>query len=201
MASIGTTSEMTGETQTLFDSEAQPDPLQPKPRMMAWARNSAAYRLGRRMMSERELRDAVSRKARQKYEGIEPETVDALAAEAVRFGRQMLALDDDAYAQIKSQSAARSGKSRRAIAQTLARKGIEKDVVRAALEDMDDLPAAIRFARKRGYGPFRRSDGDERQRMKEMSGMARNGFGFDLVQRVLAMSREEAEEYLLQQPL
>lgn len=169
--------------------------------MLAWARNSAAYRLSRRMMSEQELRDAVSRKARQKYEEIAPETVAVLAEEAVRFGRQMLALDDDAYAQIKSQSAARSGKSKRAIAQVLQRKGIDRDVARAALEEVDDLSGAIRFARKRGYGPFRRTDGDERQRSKELSGMARNGFGYDLAQRVLTMEREEAEELLLQQPL
>ncbi|MBB4008861.1 recombination regulator RecX [Allorhizobium taibaishanense] len=192
---------MTSQSDASDEPPTDADPLQPKPRMLAWARNSAAYRLSRRMMSEQELRDAVSRKARKKYEEIEPETVAVLAEEAVRFGRQMLALDDDAYAQIKSQSAARSGKSKRAIAQVLQRKGIDRDIAQAALEEVDDLAGAIRFARKRGYGPFRRNDGDERQRNKELSGMARNGFGYDLAQKVLAMKREEAEELLLQQPL
>ncbi|WP_321380541.1 regulatory protein RecX [Rhizobium sp.] len=170
---------------------------QPTPRMLAWARNSAAYRLARRMMSRQELAQAVSRKARQKYEDITPEAVDRLAQEAVRFGETMGAIDDEAYADIKSQSASRSGKSRRAIAQTLARKGIEKELVTAALEDIDDLAAAVRFARKRGYGPFRRKEADQRQITRELSSLARNGFGFALAQRVVGMEREEAEDLLL----
>jgi regulatory protein len=170
---------------------------QPTPRMLAWARNSAAYRLARRMMSRHELMQAISRKARQKYEDIEPETVDILAQEAVRFGVFMGAINDEAYAGIKSQSASRSGKSRRAIAQTLARKGIEKELVTQALEEVDDLAAAVRFARKRGYGPFRRREADQRQIARELASLARNGFGFALAQRVVEMEMDEAEDVLL----
>ncbi|WP_425348671.1 regulatory protein RecX [Rhizobium oryziradicis] len=170
---------------------------QPTPRMLAWARNSAAYRLARRMMSRQELMQAVSRKARQKYEDIAPEVVEILANEAVRFGQTMGAIDDQAYADVKSQSAARNGKSRRAIAQTLARKGIEKELVTAALEEVDDVLAAVRFARKRGYGPFRRKEADQRQLTRELSSLARNGFGFALAQRVVEMDQQEAEDLLL----
>lgn len=169
----------------------------PTPRMLAWARNSAAYRLARRMMSRQELAQAISRKARQKFEDIAPETVAALAEEAIRFGQTMGAIDDEAYAGIKSQSASRSGKSRRAIAQTLARKGIEKELVAAALEDVDDLAAAVRFARKRGYGPFRRKEADQRQLTRELASLARNGFGFSLAQRIVEMDMQEAEDLLL----
>lgn len=173
--------------------------IQPTPRMLNWARNSAAYRLARRMMSRQELAQAISRKARQKFEDIAPETVEILAQEAIRFGQTMGAIDDEAYAGIKSQSASRSGKSRRAIAQTLTRKGIEKELVAAALEEVDDLLAAVRFARKRGYGPFRRKEADQRQMARELSAFARNGFGFSLAQRVAEMDMQEAEDLLLPQ--
>ncbi|TWD51090.1 regulatory protein [Agrobacterium vitis] len=179
------------------DDESREQNTQPTPRMLAWARNSAAYRLARRMMSRQELMQAVSRKARQKYEDIAPETVEILAQEAVRFGETMGAIDDQAYADVKSQSAARNGKSRRAIAQTLARKGIEKELVTAALEEVDDVLAAVRFARKRGYGPFRRKEADQRQLTRELSSLARNGFGFALAQRVVEMDQQEAEDLLL----
>ncbi|MBB4952389.1 regulatory protein [Agrobacterium vitis] len=173
--------------------------IEPTPRMLNWARNSAAYRLARRMMSCHELAQAITRKARQKYEDIAPETLEILAQEAIRFGQTMGAIDDEAYAGIKSQSASRSGKSRRAIAQTLTRKGIEKELVAAALEEVDDLPAAVRFARKRGYGPFRRKEADQRQMAREFSAFARNGFGFSLAQRVAQMDMQEAEDLLLPQ--
>lgn len=169
----------------------------PTPRMLSWARNSAAYRLGRRMMTRQELAQAVSRKARQKYEDIEPETVALLAEEAIRFGVLMGAIDDGAYAEIKSQSASRSGKSRRAIAQTLARKGVDKDLVTAALEEVNDVAAAVRFARKRGFGPFRRKEADPRQLSRELASLARQGFGFALAQRVVEMDVAEAEDILV----
>lgn len=149
------------------------------------------------MMTRQELWQAISRKARQKYEDIEPETIALLAEEAVRFGVFMGAIDDGAFADIKSQSASRSGKSRRAIAQTLARKGIDQELVSAALKDIDDLAAAVRFARKRGYGPFRRTEADPRQVSRELASLARQGFGFSLAQRVVQMERVDADDILL----
>jgi regulatory protein len=46
----------------------------PTTRMQSWARNSAIYRLGRQMLTERQLFDAISRKAGQKFEGISDRT-------------------------------------------------------------------------------------------------------------------------------
>lgn len=171
----------------------------PTPRMLAWARNSAAYRLSRKMMTERELSDAVSRKARQKFEDISEAQVQALAAAAVEFGRQVRALDDVSYAEIKARSSARSGKSKRAIARKLVDKGIDRETVAEALAETDDLPSALIFARKRGFGPFRRARGDEKRETREFSAFARNGFGFDITRKVMAMERDEAEAILADQ--
>ncbi|MGH6808686.1 MAG: hypothetical protein ACREEJ_17875, partial [Ensifer adhaerens] len=45
----------------------------PTARMLSWARNSAVYRLERQMMTEKQLFDAITRKARQKFEDISQE--------------------------------------------------------------------------------------------------------------------------------
>lgn len=172
----------------------------PTPRMLSWARNSAAYRLAKRMMTERELSDAIMRKAKQKFEGISEAQLRALGAFAVGFGRDLKVLDDRAYAEIRSSSAARSGKSKRAIARKLGEKGVDREIVATVLEEADDLRAAVVLARKRAFGPFRKSEADEKQRAKEFSSFARNGFGFELGRRVMQMELEEAEEILYTNP-
>jgi regulatory protein len=170
--------------------------LQPTARMLSWARNSAAYRLAKRMMTERQLSDAITRKARQKFEGISEEQVKALAASAVAFGLDVKALDDTAYAEIRSRSSARAGKSKKAIAQTLAQKGVDREIVTQALTDADDLRAAVIYARRRAFGPFRRADLDDKQKARELSAFARQGFAYDIGARVFAMDAEEAEDIL-----
>ncbi|AYG63186.1 recombination regulator RecX [Rhizobium jaguaris] len=168
----------------------------PTPRMLSWARNSTIYRLERKMMTEKQLFDAIARKAKQKFEGISDAQIKAVADFAVKFAYDQKALDDVAYAEISTRSAVRSGKSRKAISYKLASKGIESDTVAAALDATNDLFAAIIFARKRGFGPFRRGELDEKRKTKELSAFARNGFGFEIGRAIFDMSRQEAEEHL-----
>jgi regulatory protein len=172
----------------------------PTVRMLSWARNSAAYRLAKRMMTERELSDAIMRKAKQKFEGISEAQLRALGAFAVGFGRDMKVLDDQAYAEIRSSSAARSGKSKRAIARKLSEKGVDREIVATVLDEADDLRAAVVLARKRAFGPFRKNEADEKQRAKEFSSFGRNGFSFELGRRIMQMELEEAEEILSANP-
>ena len=103
----------------------------------------------------------------------------------------------DGLLEIKARSAMRGGKSKRAIAQTLAQKGIAKDDVAAAIEEADDLYAAVVLARKRAFGPFRKAALDEKRSAKELSAFARGGFSSEIGRRVFAMSLEEAEEILI----
>ncbi|MBY3119026.1 recombination regulator RecX [Rhizobium laguerreae] len=169
----------------------------PTSRMLSWARNSAIYRLERRMMTEKQLFDAITRKAKEKFEGISPAQLKAVADFAVKFAYDNKVLDDSAYAEISTRSAVRGGKSKRAIAQKLAAKGVSSDKVEAALEEADDLYAAAIFARKRAFGPFRRVELDEKRKAKELSAFARNGFSFDIGRKVFEMSAEDAEEIIL----
>ena len=173
----------------------------PTSRMLSWARNSTIYRLERRMMTEKQLFDAIARKAKQKFEGISDAQIKALADFAVKFAYELKVLDDVVYAEISTRSAARSGKSKKAIAFKLASKGIHSETVVAAVEEVDDLHAAVIFARKRGFGPFRRGDLDEKRKSKELSAFARNGFSFAVGKKVMAMTVEEAEEIVSEAPL
>lgn len=173
------------------------EPKSLTPRMLKWAQNSALYRVSRQMLSRRQLHDAVLRKAREKFEDIGNDEARALAEAAVAFAETIGGLDDEAFAEVKTRSAVRNGKSRRMIAVSLARKGIDKETAQAALtEQADDLAAVVALARRRAFGPFRRADADEARKDKELAAILRQGFNFELARRVSAMSREEADDIL-----
>lgn len=184
---------------TAGDGSDSLDATVPTARMLSWSKNSAAYRLARRMMSERELADAIKRKAKSKFEGITEAQLIALADHAVGFGRSMKALDDENYAQIRSASGARSGKSNRAVARKLVEKGIERGIIETVIGEIDEFRSAVVYARKKAFGPFRRPDVemDDTRWSREIASFARQGFRFDLAKRVLEMDRDEAAEILL----
>lgn len=152
------------------------------------------------MMTERQLADAIRRKAVEKFPEITQAQIAALADAALRFGHDNRALDDRAYAEISTRSAMRGGKSRRAIAQRLSRKGIDRDMALEAVKSTDDVFAALVYARRRRLGPFRREDKDESQLAKEMAALARQGFGYETGRKVLALPIEEAEAMLMAGP-
>ena len=168
----------------------------PTPRMLAWARNSTIWRLQRQMLTEKQLSDAIRRKAKDRFEGISESQIRACSDHAVAFAHEQKALDDTAYAEVATRSGVRGGRSRRAIAQRLAAKGIDRETVASALEAADDLHAAVALARKRAFGPFRKAEPDARRLARELSAFARGGFGFDMAKRVCSMPRDEAEEIL-----
>ena len=186
-------------TAAFFDStEIDEAPIEtvPTKRMLSWARNSTIYRLERKMMTERQLFDAIAKKAQTKFEGISAEQVQALAESAVKFAYEIHAIDDKNFAEITTRSAVRNGKSKRVIAQKLSIKGVDKETALAALDETNDLYAAVVLARKRRFGPFRRETADEKRKAKELSAFARGGFSFELCKRVYDMTEEDAETIL-----
>ncbi|MDH4442605.1 MAG: regulatory protein RecX [Rhizobium sp.] len=178
------------------EAENPGDADKPTTRMLSWSKNSAAYRLARRMMSERELAGAIKRKAKSKFDGITEAQLLGLAEYAVSFGRSMMALDDENYAQVRAASAGRSGKSTRAVARKLAEKGIDRDIIETAVGEIDDLHSAVVYARKKAFGPFRRKSSDEQQERRELASFGRQGFSFDIGRRLTRMTLEEAQEIL-----
>ena len=77
---------------------------------------------------------------------------------------------------------------------------MQAETATEALQEANDEIAAIAFARKRAFGPYRRALLDEKRLTKEMSAFARNGFSFELARKIIDMHKEEAEEALSQLP-
>ena len=117
-------------------------------------------------------------------------------------------LDDSAYLRGMVTSFRRRGLSRRAIVAKLKAKGLDANQITAAIdtydeEECDDVEqaeflAALKQARKKRLGPF--DTMNRREPDKAMAALARGGFSFDIVQKVITMNLEEAEEALHKLP-
>jgi regulatory protein len=112
-------------------------------------------------------------------------------------------LDDAGYTRGMVNSLRRRGHSGRAIHAKLSARGLPRADIDAALSAHadehggtggdSDMRAALLLARRKRLGPFGR--GAERTD-RDMAALARAGFGYDIVSRVMAMDLPAAEEYL-----
>jgi regulatory protein len=139
--------------------------------------------------------------------GMDRDTVATQAAAARTLVREVVArlvaaaaVNDVAFAQSRSRSLVRSGRSHHAVVAHLAAKGVDSEAARAALPDDDgtELAAALVLARRRRIGPFRESATIEpAQRQRELAILARAGFPQDVARRALVMDRDEAEALVI----
>jgi regulatory protein len=124
--------------------------------------------------------------------------VDALVQRYVAAGL----IDDRLYATQKAASLSRRGTSRYAIKGKLAQKGVGKDLIDVALDELDDadgaseLAAACALARRRRLGPYRPVEERVAQRRKDLATYARAGFSLDVARRVLDAPDPQALEAL-----
>lgn len=149
----------------------------------------------------RTLNKTVERWARM----AEGDDVAAAAAAARATVREVVAklaasgaVNDAAFAETRARSLTRTGRSRRAAAAHLAARGVDAEAVKAALpeDDAAEIAAAVAFARRRRFGPFRPAGADADQRRRELAAFARAGFAQDTARRALALSPEAAEAVL-----
>lgn len=179
----------------------------PTPERLA---NAALYYLSRYAASEGSLRRVLENRVRRAaladaaFAG-DAQAQAALAAaidKIVEGHKQSGVLNDAAYAEMKVGSLRRSGKSSRRIVQHLAHKGVKAELIAAALmpEDSEDdaeqeVEAARTFAKKRGFGPFRKGGAtqDVKLRAKEIAALARAGFSFDVAKEVLGAGPDDCE--------
>ncbi|QIG41032.1 regulatory protein RecX [Microbacterium sp. 4R-513] len=120
--------------------------------------------------------------------------LDTAAAEGVLASLEEYGyLDDTALAeQLVHAGADRKGQGRQAIAQTLAKRGIPRDVADAALGALpdDDLERALEFARSRARS-MRSLDRDTA--LRRLSGqLARRGYGGSLAVTAARMALDES---------
>ena len=109
-------------------------------------------------------------------------------------------LDDKRYARDRARSLLRQGNGEAKIIAKLMAKGLMRAEVEQALAEIRDtsefdpqLIAAAAFAYKKRLGCLRRPDRESDTR-REIAKMARAGFPYALVRRVLEMDEEELEE-------
>lgn len=134
----------------------------------------------------------------------ETENCLALLETTITQFERMGLLDDESYLTGMVNSLRRRGLSTQAIISKLGQKGFSHDKVTATLRAHDensgnregDLAAALLLVRRKRIGAYRRDeDGD---RNKELAALARAGFGFDIAQKALSSTRDEAEEIIAQ---
>ncbi len=156
-------------------------------------RGLSLHYVGRFAVTERKLKDYLNRKIRERgWEGgVAPpsELVSDLARDMVRIG----VINDSSVANMVVGQAHRKGFGERRARQMLYVKGVGTADSNQALHEEQDTPMvlALRFAEKRGLGPFRRNGKplDPKTMPKiinrEVSALVRAGHSISLAARIV----------------
>lgn len=164
--------------------------------------NAALHYLGRFASSSGNLRRVLLRKVAR---SVGP---DGDASEGTRLVDELIAryrrnglLDDRAYAAQAASSLARRGASRFSIRGKLAQKGVASDLVKEALQGLDEggnseVAAACALVRRRRLGPYRSKAARAAWGRRDLATLARAGFGLDIARRVLAVGDTDALDAL-----
>jgi regulatory protein len=166
--------------------------------------NAALHHCERFPTSSGHLTRLLMQRARRAegFADTERELIEERIATVVARLKERGVLDDEAYARARAASLSRKGYGTRAIAQKLREKALEKEHIDAAIRTLSsenassalasdgeeatdpDVHACFAYAKRRRIGPFRAGDkGPHRQR--DMAALARRGFAFSVVIRVL----------------
>src|SRR3990167_9091342 len=155
--------------------------------------NAAVYYLQRFASSSANFRRVMMRRVDRsaRFHGTDRDEgakmVDGLIRRVIDNGL----LNDLAYAEALAGSRHRRGASRRTVFVKLKQKGLDDEIIRAAVDaladetDEPELAAAVILARRRRLGPFRPNNQRASLRDKDMAALARAGFGYDMVVKVI----------------
>jgi regulatory protein len=112
-----------------------------------------------------------------------------LAALANRFA-ELGYIDDASYAMGKSRALSARGYGKRRLAQKLQQAGVSEDDSRGAFDaaEREAVEAALRFARRRRFGPFAARAADRPEREKWIASMVRAGHAFGLARAIAALA-------------
>jgi regulatory protein len=197
------------------DAPPPPNPPRrpgPKPATPQRLEAIALFHLERFASSSANLKRVLMRRVQRSAQlhGTDPvagaEVVEVLVARFVRSGL----LDDKLYAEARAARLHRRGASARKIAASLAEKGIDRDLIGAALDEDDsdsghtarpggDLAAAAALARRRRLGPYRLPEQREAFRQKDLGTFARAGFARAVAERVLTAEDPDTLKALIEE--
>jgi regulatory protein len=160
----------------------------PKPVTLAYLERAALHYLERYASSSENLRRVLARKVERRCRERDEDPAEAMALvdEVIRRAVSGGYVDDRLYAEGRVAALRRRGGSARGIAMRLAAKGVDRELVQAALagEDTDETTAALALARRRKLGPFRTRD-RALHRDRDLAALARGGFSFDVARKVV----------------
>ncbi len=182
-----------------MDKKPEKQKKQPRKITQQYLENAALYYLQRHATSVSNFRLVMKRKIDRscRFFQSDPapfyEMVENLAERYIRAG----ILNDQQFAEAKTSTLRRQGRSRQAITAKLRVKGLSVEEIEQALQKADtehesysdidaEMAAALKLAKRKKLGPYRiATDIDIKERQKEMAVMARAGFSFDIARRVL----------------
>ena len=137
-----------------------------------------------RCMHLLEKRDYTEKELRQKLISGKTEYTQEEMDAAIDYVKSFHYVDDGRFA-CRYIEAMSSRKSRRQIEQELYRKGVEKELVQEAFEEVGEVPEEEQIARwmeKRHYDP---SETDPKEKQKMYAFLARKGFRYENIQRAM----------------
>ena len=183
-------------------SEGQRKRRAPRKATPKYLRNSALHYLERYSTSSTHLRRRLMVKVTRSAAEHGTDAAAGAADVEALIGQleQMGSLDDAVFARAKARNLHRRGNSARAVRAALREKGIAADLIEAALaalkEDAGDpeTAAALVYARKRRFGPYRLEETRAETREKDLAALGRRGFSYDLARRVIDAEDVEALE-------
>ena len=149
-------------------------------------RELALAYVGRFATSRAKLGAYLGRKVRERgWSGERSADLDGIVERLAELGY----VDDAAFALSKSRSLTARGYGARRIDQSLRAAGIGEEDGQEARElaATEAVEAALRFARKRRFGPFAEESVDRPAREKALAAMVRAGHGFTLASAILAL--------------
>ncbi|HMI40511.1 MAG TPA: RecX family transcriptional regulator [Sphingomicrobium sp.] len=146
----------------------------------------ALFYVGRFATSRSKLISYLKRKIRERgWDGPDEPDIEVVAGRLVRLGY----VDDAAFALSKARTLTTRGYGAGRVRQSLHAAGIGEDDGAGARElaAANAVSAAIKFAQRRGLGPFAAEALDPRGREKALSAMIRAGHSFALAKAIMAL--------------
>ena len=148
--------------------------------------------LSRYMATESMLRRVLNRRAKNfvyKHGGSLEEAgplIDAEVEKRLKDG----SINDERFAQLLIESLQKQGNSKPKMRQKLRNKGIKSTIIQSVLENREghnlDYKSACRYAKKRGFGPYRKDPVlRSERRQKDLASMVRAGHAYGLSKKVL----------------
>jgi regulatory protein len=175
--------------QPMDRARRQPRERKPKKPLTAESLNWFALRYVERYATTREkLRQYLKGKLYERgWAGEGEARIDALVERFAELGY----VDDRSYGESKARSLERRGYGARRVDQALMAAGIEPEMREEIREEVDEVEAAIAYAKRKRIGPFAGERPGPEARQKQFAAMVRAGHSFELAKAVLDAESED----------